>query len=67
LPERAAVMVSKDGFTPRIAVPGSQVARPTSLLQELLDHAQRHLVPMGDFGSSSLFLVLGKNDPFTQI
>ena len=45
----------------------TDVAGAPALLQELLHHAQRHPVAMGDLFASALLLVVGRYDSFAQV
>ena len=59
------------GDNQRLA-PGVVVARPDvasapPLLEEFLDHAQRHAETMGHLFTSALLLIVGGQNPFPQI
>jgi hypothetical protein len=54
-------------FASGITVTGSNVPGAPTLLQELLDQAQRDTETMGNFFTVSLLLVVGTEDSFTQV
>jgi hypothetical protein len=43
------------------------VASAPALLEELLDHPQRHAETMGNFGPRALSVVVGSKDSFPEI
>jgi hypothetical protein len=54
-------------LAPGKVVPWSDVAGAPTLLQELLDHAQRDPKTMGHLGASALSVVVARKDSFTEI
>jgi hypothetical protein len=54
-------------LAPRVVMPRPDVASATALLEELFDHAQRHPKTVRDFLPRAFLLVVGRQNPFTQI
>jgi hypothetical protein len=58
-PNLLAMVLHNHGFSPRILVSRSDVARTPALLEKLFDHAQRNAVTLGYLLTGTLVLVVG--------
>ena len=54
-------------LAPGVMVTWSDVAGAFPLLEELLDHAQRHPKAVGDLSPVALLMIVGRQNPFAQI
>ena len=55
------------GFAPGEAMPRGDVTGVPTLLQELLDQAQRNPKAMGNLGTRALLVVVRSQNSFSQI
>jgi hypothetical protein len=67
LPQFLLVALHQGGFAAGVTVPGPQVTGAAALLQKLLDQAQRDPKAPGDFFAGAFLLIVGGQNPFTQI
>jgi hypothetical protein len=56
--------LDNEGFAARITMARLDVSGTPTLLQELLDHAQRYPVTLGHLFPSALFLIVRSQDSF---
>ena len=62
-----AVGVENDGLAAAAMMAGSDVASVTALLEELLDHAERHLETAGHLFTGDIAAIISLEDAMTEI
>jgi predicted RNase H-like nuclease len=63
----ATMTSDNEGLAPRAMVARTNLAGSSALLQKLFHHAQRNPVSIRDFLAATLLIVVGSQNPFTQI